>query len=115
MAGAAVSGGSSSTYAAEALSKQFHRSLPNDSRFVALTRVKKSPNTQISQLQAEFTFPPSPMIYLVNDLTLEITVRLVEGSTKSTPKNGALAAPVNNVLHSLIKNLNIEINGFPSK
>jgi hypothetical protein len=62
MAGAAVHGQATSTYAAEALSKQFHRTLPEDSRFVALTRMKKNPNQQVTQNHAEFTFAPSPMV-----------------------------------------------------
>lgn len=113
MAGAAVAG-STHTYAAEALSKQFHRMLPNDGRFVALTRMKKSPNQQVTQEHAEFTFAPSPMIYLVNDIVFEISVRLVEKSTQGTPADGTEVGPVNNTMHSMIKNLKLTVNGFPS-
>lgn len=114
MAGAAVSG-SGSSYAADALSKQFHRFLPADSRFVALSRVKKSPDAQLTQGTAVFSFPPSPQIYLVNDIVLEMNVRLVERSAQKTPLDGAAVGVVNNTMHSMIKNVRLLVNGFPSK
>jgi hypothetical protein len=88
-AGAAV-WGSTNTYAAEALSKQFHRKLPEDSRFVSLTRMKKSPNLLVTQEHAQFSFAASPLIYLVNDLTMEITVKLVEELSGGTVVDGTM-------------------------
>ena len=112
MAGAAVAG--SGTYAAEALSHQFHRTLPNDGRFVALTRMKKPPQMQVTQEHAQFAFPPSPMIYLINDLTMELTVRLVEQTSQGTPADGVYVGVINNLAHSMIRNLALTVNGFPS-
>jgi hypothetical protein len=55
------------------------------------------------------------MIYMINALTCEMKLRMVEVKSGSTPLAGSLPAPCNNVLHTMINRLTLKINGFSSK
>lgn len=99
----------------DAVSRSFHRHIPTDARFVQITRRQFTPDTTITQKDASFSFPPSPQIYLFNDIELELKVKLRIKGTDLVPPDDALVGVVNNTMHSLISDLKLSINGVPSE
>jgi hypothetical protein len=84
-------------YSVQELADSFHEKLPNDQRFVNLTRLAKPPLATVTENGCEFRFPAIPDIYLIGDITIELGIRLVtKGDDAATPGKGALVGPVNN-------------------
>ena len=102
------------TYAAESLSAGFKNKLPADVRYVAIRRMGRPPVLALNQKNVEFRLPAISDIYLINNMKLELKVSIkTKTPPHTTPAEGAKVAPVNNLLHSCIKDVNILFNNNP--
>lgn len=101
---------------ASTLSDGFDPPHLKDERFVSLSRTPLQPCNAIDQNGAQFKLNRISDIYLMDNITIELSVRLVtKDLPHSTPLPGAWVAPVNNVLHSCISEVKIYVNGISGR
>src|SRR5450631_219998 len=88
---------------AEAVSAEFHRTIMSDQRYVMVRRLPQATNSSLQQTAADFLFHPLSDIYCIDDIKIELTVRLVTKADKLTPHKTSKVGVVNNVLSSCIQ------------
>ena len=104
------------SYNVEKLSASYHKDIPTDGRFTGIRQEWKTPVDKLDEKGGLFKFPASPWIWLIDQLRVEIGVSLVTKMTPhAKPASGTAVGVVNNVLHSLIKEVKIRIGDIPSK
>ena len=96
------------------LAESFRHVLPTDARYVALYRRSQQTVNAITDKGCEFRLLPTSDIYLINDMKLHMKIRLVTKDTPhTTPITGTYVGPVNNIMHSCINEVKLQINGQP--
>ena len=101
---------------AEALSDGLDPPHLKDERFVSLSRVPQQPTNTIDQKTAQFRLPPCTDLYLIDDIKISLKCRIVTKSLPhTTPLPGTLVGPVNNVLHSCIRDVKMTFNNVCGK
>ena len=104
------------TFSAQDLAKDLFANVPLDDCWAEKDMRTFSPLMAISREgTCAFELPAlDSEMYLFSDLILEVRVRL-EDSEGKLPESRAAVGPVNNLLHSIIKECKIKINGSDGK
>jgi hypothetical protein len=98
------------------VSAEFHRNIMSDQRYVVVKRQPQPVQSSLQQTGANFLFHALTDIYQIDDVKIELTVRLVTKADKNiTPHPTSKVGVVNNVLSSCIKDVKIGINNTNSK
>lgn len=101
---------------AETLSDGLDPPHVKDERFVSLTRIPQQPTNTIDQKTAQFRLPPTTDIYLIDDIKIALTCRIVtKDAPHTTPLPGTLVGPINNILHSCIRDVKLTFNNICGK
>ena len=101
------------TYPSQSYASSFFSVLPRDSRFIKSTFQKFSPSSSITAPTISFSCQryESPSVYNFNQACIEVVCSIVK-SNGQVPSASASVSVVNNVLHSLFKNVRITINDY---
>lgn len=109
-------GGAGGTMGGDDIADSFHQTVIADKRFVMIQRRPQEPVTTINQAGVEFRFQSITDIYFINDIKIELQVKLVTKEYPHVkPEAGQLVGVVNNTLSSCIKEVKIGVNGINSK
>ncbi len=99
------------TFDPQKLSEAFRHILPTDGRYVALYRQTFPPVNAISNNLCEFRIPAYSDIYLINDIKIALSLKIVtKDPPHVAPAEGAMVGPVNNVLASCLSEVTLLIN-----
>jgi hypothetical protein len=101
---------------AKEVSDEFHKKIVSDQRYVLVKRQPMPPKHSLQQTGVDFFFPEISDIYSIDDIKIEITVKMCTKTDKTVkPKPGTKVGVVNNVLSSCIKDVKIRVNNVNSK
>jgi len=100
------------TSPSQSYANSFFSVLPTDTRFLQCSYQKVMPTRSLDSAEIEFNLErfEAANVYVIQDILLELRIRIIDESTKKVPVKTKVVGPRNNVLHSIFSKVSLHIN-----